>query len=111
MSWSPLSSTQQAQFQFFVVTYRLRRPDGTFGAWQSANTTSLPRSATGVTFAVPQSGVYQVRAGALFTTGQTVSLVGQRLVTATPSGGEPYSEFKSSNIASFPLSELDIRVS
>ena len=80
LEWSALTPQQQAQFQSFGVEYRRQQPDGSYGAWQSADTSGLSASSTGYSFSVPQSGRYQVRASGVLTTGVRVSLIGSQTI-------------------------------
>lgn len=93
MSWPPLTARQQEQFQGFVIEYQRQLANGSFGAWQRADSSRLSASSTTYGLSFPQSGYYQVRAGAVLTGGQYVSLFGQRpaIISNGESGGELHS--------------------
>ena len=74
LRWSALTPQQQSLFRSFVVEYRRQQADGSYGEWQSADTSSLSASSTGYSLPVSQGGNYQVRASAVLSTGQRVSM-------------------------------------
>ena len=75
LQWLALAPPLQSQFRSFVVEYRQEQPDGSYGVWQLADTSGLSASSTGYSLSVSQDGNYQVRATAVLSTGQRVTLI------------------------------------